>query len=137
MRKHKRPLASAKAARRGKFAAMPGSPIIAAGILGVGLASAIFVANEQKARVPTIDARIEPAIAPKTEAITAPKPDVAAIPVPEIVTGSISRQEPATFAAPAPPAKPKIAKKKIPAKPAEKPFFSFFNSPDDKTSKKR
>jgi hypothetical protein len=125
MRKHKKPVARAKPTKRGKGAAMPVMPIIVAGMLGVGLASTIFFANDREIkRSSAVSARV----APKIEEITSPKPEIAAIPAPEIITGSIPKQEPAIFAAPLSLPKPKLAKKKTPPQETNS-LFSFFTIP--------
>ncbi len=136
MRKYKKPLARSKTTKSRKRASMPGTPIIAAGILGIGLVSAIFFANGRETKQSSVSARVEPADTPKTEELAVPKPDIVAIPVPEIITGSISQQEPVAIAAPLPPAKPKLAKKKAPPKDTNS-FFSFFSSQQKENSPKK
>ena len=121
MRRQKKS-ARLKTRKRDRLAAMPGMPIIAAGILGIGLASAIFYANDRSIREAAIRVRLEPTVAVK-EILEAPKPEIAAIPAPapapaepEIITGSIPAQEPIATSAPLPHPKATIAKKKTPPK---------------------
>jgi hypothetical protein len=138
MRKHLRPMARAKSARRkskrGKHATLPSNPVAGVAILGIGMAAAIFVANYKNEKNISDTTRIEQKIASTPEIDEIPQPEIQSAEH-EIITSSIPPHQAVPVPLPTP--NPRASRKKPTRDKVEKSFFSLFSFPQNNGIQKR